>query len=74
MPATRSCETVTEAEGQQVRLTANATTTITMTVTPQHRDRVFIEGMGVDYTRDSHHLWQRGGQATGPVVKVQVSR
>lgn len=73
-PATRSCETVTEVEGQQVRLTAGATATITMTVAPQRRGRVVIGGMEVDYTRGADHLWQRGSQATGPVVKVQVRK
>lgn len=73
-PAKRSCETVDEVEGQQVRLTADATTTITMTVAPQRHGRVVINGMKVNYTRDSGHLWQRGSQATGPVVKMKVSK
>ena len=73
-PARRSCENVTEVEGQQVRLAADATTTITMTVAAQRHGRVVIEGMEVSYTRDSDHLWQRGSQATGPVVKMKVSR
>lgn len=73
-PAERSCETVHDVEGQQVRLTADATTTITMTVTPQRHGRVVIKGMNVHYARDSGHLWQRGTQATGPVVKMKVSK
>jgi hypothetical protein len=72
--AKRSCETLTEVEGQQVRLTGDATTTITMTVVPRRHGRVVIRGMEVDYTRGSGHLWQRGSEATGPVVKMKVSR
>lgn len=70
--AARSCETVADVEGQDVRLTPAATTTITMTVTPRRAGRVVIRGMDVDYTRGANHLWQRGTQATGPVVKVSV--
>jgi hypothetical protein len=72
--AKRSCETLTEVEGQQVRLTGDATTTITMTVTPRRHGRVVIRGMEVDYSRGSGHLWQRGSEATGPVVKLKVSK
>jgi hypothetical protein len=70
--AARSCETVTDVAGRQVRLTPAATTTITMTVTPRRAGRVSIRGMDVTYARESDHLWQRGTQATGPVVKVNV--
>lgn len=70
--AARSCETVTDVPGRQVRLTPAATTTITMTVTPRRAGRVVIRGMDVTYTRGSDHLWQRGTQATGPVVRVHV--
>lgn len=45
-----------------------------MTVAPQRPGRVVIEGMNVNYARDSGHLWQRGSQATGPVVKVKVRK
>lgn len=72
--ATRMCDTVTAVDGQQVRLIPEATTTITMTVTPQRRGRVVIRGMTVDYSRGPDQLWQRGSQATGPVVKVHVAR
>lgn len=72
--AKRSCETLTEVEGQQVRLTGEATTTITMTVTPRRPGRVVIRGMEVDYIRGSGHVWQRGSEATGPVVKMKVSK
>jgi hypothetical protein len=70
--AARSCETVTDVSGQRVRLTPDATTTITMTVTPRRAGRVVIRGMAVTYARGADHLWQRGTQATGPVVKVNV--
>ncbi len=72
--AERSCETVTEVGGQHARLTRDATTTITMTVTPRRHGRVVIRGMNVDYTRGSGHLWQRGSEATGPVVRMRVSK
>ncbi|WP_435744787.1 hypothetical protein [Nocardioides sp. SYSU DS0663] len=68
----RSCETVTDVEGQRVRLTPAATTTITMTVTPRRPGRVVIRGMAVTYSRGPEQLWQRGTQATGPVVKATV--
>ena len=70
--AGRSCETVTDVAGRQVRLTPAATSTITLTVTPQRTGRVVIRGMDVTYARGADHLWQRGTQATGPVVKVNV--
>lgn len=73
-PAERSCETVSKVEGQRVRLTGNASTTITMTVTPQRRGRVVIRGMDVDYSRGSGQLWQRGSEVTGPVVTMKVSK
>ncbi len=72
-PASGACETVTAVEGHQVRLTGGGPVTITMTVTPQHAGRVVIDGMEVDYTRGSDHLWQHGSQATGPVVTMRVS-
>lgn len=72
--AKRSCGTIADVEGQQVRLTGDATTTITMTVTPRRPGRVVIRGMDVDYIRGSDHLWQRGSEATGPVVKIRVSK
>lgn len=72
--AERSCESVTEVEGQQVRLTGDATTTITMTVVPRRHGRVVIRGMEVDYIRGSGHLWQRGSEATGPVVKMKIRK
>ena len=56
-----------------MHLTPPATTTITMTVTPQHEGRVVIHGMEVDYARGSDHLWQHGRQATGLNVRVRVS-
>jgi hypothetical protein len=71
--AARSCDTVTDVADRQVRLTADATTTITMTVTPRRAGRVWIRGMDVSYARGPYHLWQRGSQATGPVVKVDVN-
>ncbi len=70
--AARSCELVTDVDGERVRLTPAATTTITMTVTPRRPGQVVIRGMDVTYARGSDHLWQRGTQATGPVVKVNV--
>lgn len=73
-PASEACETVTDVEGQEVRLTADGRTTITMTLTPQRRGRVVVEGMEVDYSRGSGHLWQRGSQVTGPVVTLRVTR
>lgn len=73
-PGERSCETVSGVEGQQMHLTGDAITTITMTVAPRRHGRVVIRGMEVDYSRGSDHLWQRGSQATGPVVKVQVRK
>lgn len=45
-----------------------------MTLTPQRRGRVVIEGMEVDYARGADHLWQRGSQVTGPVVTLRVTR
>ena len=72
--AKRSCETLTEVEGQQVRLTGDAITTITMTVAPRRHGRVVIRGMEVDHTRGPDRLWQRGREATGPVVKLNVSK
>jgi hypothetical protein len=42
-------------------------------VAPQRRGRFVVKGMEEDYTRCFDHLWQRGIQATGAVVKVQVS-
>jgi hypothetical protein len=72
--AKRSCESLTEVEGRQVRLSGNATTTITMTVVPRRHGRVVIRGMEVDYIRGSGHLWQRGSEATGPVVRMRVSK
>lgn len=72
--AKRSCETVTEVDGQQVHLTGDLTTTITMTVIPRREGRVVIRGMEVDYIRGPGHLWQRGSEATGPVVRMKVSR
>jgi hypothetical protein len=53
---------------------ADASTTITMTVQPQRRGRVVIEGMEVDYARGADHLGQRGSHVDGPVVKVHVSK
>lgn len=73
-PASDACEAVTDVEGQEVRLTADGSTTITMTLTPQRRGRVVIEGMEVGYVRGSGHLWQRGSQVTGPVVTLRVTR
>lgn len=70
--AGRSCETVTDVAGRQIRLTPAATTTITMTVTPRRAGRVVIRGMDITYARGSGHLWQRGTEATGPVVKMNV--
>jgi hypothetical protein len=70
--AARSCEIVDDVAGRRVSLTPAATTTITMTVTPRRAGRVVIRGMDVTYARGSDHLWQRGTQATGPVVKVNV--
>jgi hypothetical protein len=70
--AARSCEIVDDVAGRQVSLTPAATTTITMTVTPRRAGRVVIRGMDVTYARGADHLWQRGTQATGPVVKVNV--
>lgn len=72
--AKRSCETFTEVDGQEVDLTEEATTTITMTVAPRRHGRVVIRGMEVDYIRGFGHLWQRGSEATGPVVKMEVSK
>jgi hypothetical protein len=72
--ASGACKTVTAAEGQTVRLTGGGPETITMTVTPQHAGRVVINGMEVDYTRGSGDWWQHGSQATGPVVKMRVSK
>jgi hypothetical protein len=34
--------------------------------------RVVIRGMDITYARGSGHLWQRGAEATGPVVKMNV--
>ena len=72
--AQRSCRTITEVEGQQVRLTGDRTTTITMTVTARRPGRVVIRGMEIDYTRGADHFWQRGSEATGPVVEMKVSK
>lgn len=71
----QTTETMHPVTVDMVQRSVHAVTeTITMTVAPQPHGRVVIEGMEVDYTRDSDHLWQRGSQATGPVVKVQVSK
>lgn len=69
--AALTCETVTDVAGRQVRLAPAARTTIT-TVTPRRAGRVVIRGMDVTYARGSVHPWQRGTQATGPVVTVNV--
>ena len=69
--AKRSCETLAEVEGQQVRLTGDATT---MTVTRRRHGCVAISGMEVDHSRGSGHLWLRGSEATGPIVEMKVSR
>jgi hypothetical protein len=70
--AARSCDTVSDVAGEDVRLTPDGRTTITLTVTPRRPGRVVIRGMDVTYARGSDHLWQRGTQTTGPVVRVNV--
>ena len=70
--AARTCDSVTDVAGRDVRLTPDGRTTITMTVTPRRPGRVVIKGMDVTYARGSDHLWQRGTQSTGPVVRVNI--
>lgn len=71
-PASRVCEATSAVEGAALRLTPEATETITMTVTPRRAGRVVVRGMDVAYARGGSHLWQRGTEATGPVVVMRV--
>lgn len=73
-PASRVCESLGEVEGQQLTLGLKATETITMTIEPRQPGRVVVRGMRTDYTRGAGHLWQRGSQATGPVIKMRITR
>lgn len=73
-PASRVCESLGEVEGQQLTLGSKAAETIAMTIEPRQPGRVVVRGMRIDYTRGAGHLWQRGSQATGPVIKMRITR
>jgi hypothetical protein len=73
-PASRVCESLGEVEGAELTLNSKGTETIAMTIQPRQPGRVVVRGMRIDYTRGAGHLWQRGSQATGPVIKMRITR
>lgn len=66
------CDKAVPVDGQHLSGTDYEKKTIVMTVTPHRAGRVEVNGMTVDYGRGARHLWQRGAEATGPVVILRV--